>query len=49
VTDDKYVRILIQRNPATGYLYYSTSPNRYVRVQLSYQSIAGNIYAKRPL
>jgi len=46
VTDDKYVRILVQRNPATSLLYYSTSPNRYVRVQISYQNTAGNFFAK---
>ena len=48
VIDNKYVRILLQKNPATNLLYYSVSPNRYVRVQLSYQNRAGNVYAQVP-
>jgi hypothetical protein len=46
VTENKYVRILVQRNAANGTLYYGTSPDRYLTLVLSYQDIAGVIYAK---
>ncbi len=45
-TDNKYVRILLMRNPSTGTLIYSTSPNRYIKVQISYQDTAGVIYSR---
>jgi hypothetical protein len=45
-TDNKYVRILIQRNPATGLLYYGSGSDRYVVLQLSYQNTAGNWFAR---
>ncbi len=48
VTDNRYVRILLKKNPATNLLYSGTSPNRYITVQLSYQDTTGNMYA-RPL
>lgn len=45
-TDNKYVRILVQRNPATGLLYYGSGSDRYVVLQLSYQNTLGNWFAK---
>jgi hypothetical protein len=44
-TDNKYVRILIQRNQATGLLYSGSGSDRYVTIQLSYQNTAGNWFA----
>jgi hypothetical protein len=46
MTDNKYVRILVKRNPGTGYLYYGSGSDRYVVLQLSYQNAVGNPYAK---
>jgi hypothetical protein len=46
VTDNKYVRILIQRNPGTGLLYYGSGTDRYVVLQLSYQNTTGNWFAR---
>ena len=46
-TDNKYVRILVQRNPATGLLYNGSGTDRYVIIQLSYQNMPGNPYARR--
>lgn len=45
-TDHKYVRILIQRNPSSGLLYYGLGNDRYVVLQLSYQNTAGNWFAR---
>ncbi len=45
-TDNKYVRILVQRNVATGLLYSGSGNDRYVVLQLSYQNTAGNWFAK---
>lgn len=45
MTDNKYVRILIIRNQATGLLYSGSGNDRYVTLQLSYQNAAGNWYA----
>ncbi|MEK9137891.1 MAG: hypothetical protein AAB393_12270, partial [Bacteroidota bacterium] len=45
-TDNKYVRILVQRNPATGLLYSGSGNDRYVTLQLSYQNTPGNWFAK---
>jgi hypothetical protein len=45
-SDNKYVRILIQRNPATGLLYFGSGSDRYVVLQLSYQNAAGNWFAR---
>jgi hypothetical protein len=45
-TDNKYVRILIQRNQATGLLYSGSGSDRYVTLQLSYQNTAGNWFAR---
>lgn len=41
-----YGRILIQRNPANGTLIFGTSPDQYLRVRISYQSVAYNPYSK---
>lgn len=46
ITDNKYVRILVKRNPATSLLYYGTGSDRYVTLELSYQNTAGNPYAR---
>lgn len=40
-----YVRILVQRNPATGFLYSGSGSDRYVVLQLSYQNTPGNWFA----
>lgn len=45
-TDNKYVRILVQRNPATNLLYYGSGSDRYVIIQLSYQNAAGNPFSR---
>ncbi len=45
-TDNKYVRVLVQRNPATNLLYYGSGSDRYVIIQLSYQNAAGNPYSR---
>lgn len=45
-TDNKYVRILVLRNPATNLLYYGSGSDRYVILQLSYQNAAGNPYSR---
>ena len=44
--DTNYVRIFLQRDPSSGTLLWGSSPNRHVRVQLSYQGTPGVIYAK---
>lgn len=41
-----YGRILIERNSANGTLIFGTSPDQYLRVRISYQSIAYNPYSK---
>jgi hypothetical protein len=46
VTDNRFVRILVKRNPVTNLLYSGASPNRYVTVQLSYQDSTGNMYCR---
>jgi hypothetical protein len=46
MTSNKYIRILVQRNPGTGYLYYGSGSDRYVVLQLSYQNAVGNPYAR---
>jgi hypothetical protein len=45
-TDNKYIRILIQKNPGTNLLYSGTGSDRYVTLQLSYQNTAGNWFAR---
>jgi hypothetical protein len=46
VTDNRYVRILLRKNPVTNLLFSGTSPNRYVTLQLSYQDSTGNMYCR---
>ncbi len=46
VTDNRFVRILVKKNPVTNLLYSGTSPNRYVTLQISYQDSAGNMYCR---
>ncbi len=41
-----YGRLLIMRNPENGTLLWGTSPAQYLRFQVSYQSVAENIYSK---
>ncbi|MDP2209361.1 MAG: fibronectin type III domain-containing protein [Bacteroidota bacterium] len=41
-----YGRILIERNSGNGTLIFSDSPNQYLRVKISYQSVAYNPYSK---
>ncbi len=41
-----YVRILVQRNQATGFLYYGSGSDRYLVLQLSYQNTPGNWFAR---
>ncbi len=48
ITDNRYVRILIQKNQGTNRLFSGTSPDRYLTIQLSYQDSTGNMYC-RPL
>ena len=45
-TDNKYVRILIQKNASTNLLYSGSGSDRYVTLQLSYQNAIGNWFAK---
>jgi hypothetical protein len=46
VTDNKYVRIMLKKNPVTNLLYSGTSPNRYITVHVSYQDSTGNMYCR---
>ncbi len=41
-----YGRILIERNSSNGTLIFGTSPDQYLRVKISYQSVAYNPYSK---
>ena len=45
-SDGNYVRILIKRDPVSQTLLFNTSPNRRIRVEISYQRTPGVIYAK---
>ncbi len=42
-----YGRILIMRNPSNGTLIWGTSPEQYLKLKLSYQSVAYNPYSKK--
>lgn len=44
--DGNYGRILVERNPATGRLIWGSSPEQYLSLRISYQSVAFNPYAK---
>ena len=44
--DSNYVRILVKRDSASGTLLFGDSPNRRIRVELSYQGAAGVPFAK---
>jgi hypothetical protein len=44
--DGNYGRILVQRNPSTNRLIWGTSPEQYLSLAISYQSVAFNPYAK---
>lgn len=46
VTDNKVVRILVLRNASSGKLINGVSPDRYLVLQISYQIVAGNPFAK---
>lgn len=41
-----YGRILIERNSGNGTLIFGTSPDQYLRLKISYQSVAYNPYSK---
>ncbi len=41
-----YGRILIERNPSNGTLIWGTSPEQYLQVRLSYQSVPYNKFSK---
>lgn len=41
-----YGRILVMRNPTNGTLIWGTSPEQYLKLKLSYQSVAYNPYSK---
>lgn len=41
-----YGRILLERNPTNGTLIWGTSPEQYLKVKISYQSVAYNPYSK---
>lgn len=45
-SDSNYVRILLQRDDASGTLLFGALPNRRIRVQLSYQITPKVIYAR---
>jgi hypothetical protein len=45
-SDTNYVRILIKRDGTSGTLLFGASPNRRIRVELSYQGRPGVIYAR---
>jgi outer membrane protein assembly factor BamB len=42
-----YGRILIERNPSNGTLIWGTSPEQYIQVRLSYQSVPFNRFSKQ--
>lgn len=42
-----YGRILIERNPSNGTLIWGTSPEQYLQVRLSYQSVPYNRFSKQ--
>ena len=42
-----YGRILIERNPGNGTLIWGTSPEQYLQVRLSYQSVPYNKFSKK--
>jgi hypothetical protein len=44
--DGNYGRILVERNPANGTLIWGSSPEQYLSMRLSYQSVPFNPYAK---
>jgi hypothetical protein len=44
--DGNYGRILVERNPATGRLIWGSSPEQYLSLRISYQSVAFNPYSK---
>jgi len=48
VTDNHFVRILLQKNAGTNLLYSGSTPDRYITIQLSYQDTTGNMYCKPP-
>jgi hypothetical protein len=41
-----YGRLLLKRNPARGNLIWSSSPEQYINIVISYQSQARNPYSK---
>ncbi|RCK71800.1 MAG: hypothetical protein IGBAC_0757 [Ignavibacteriae bacterium] len=45
-SNGNYGRILIKRNPTNGTLIWGTSPEQYVRLEISYQSVPYNPYSK---
>jgi hypothetical protein len=44
--DGNYGRVLIERNGATGRLIWGTSPEQYLSLRISYQSVPFNPYSK---
>ncbi|MBU1298177.1 MAG: fibronectin type III domain-containing protein [Bacteroidetes bacterium] len=42
-----YGRILVIRNPSNGTLIWGSSPEQYLKLKLSYQSVAYNPYSKK--
>lgn len=44
--DGNYGRILVERNATTGRIIWGTSPEQYLSLRISYQSVAFNPYAK---
>jgi len=44
--DGNYGRILIKRNPSNNTLIWGTSPDQYLNVQISYQTVPYNPFAK---
>ncbi len=45
-SNGNYGRILIKRNPTNGTLIWGSSPEQYVRLEISYQSVPYNPYSK---
>jgi hypothetical protein len=47
--DWHYAKVSIKKNTNTGGWLFGTAPNRYVEVEISYQTKAEVPYAKRPV
>lgn len=46
-SNGNYGRILIERNPSNGTLIWGTSPEQYLQVRLSYQTVPYNRFSKQ--